>query len=123
APNAAPNTAGSGPVGAPAGSSVENKAAGGFSLPADVEATIGITAEALIYRGAAIREARLNARLAGGQLRVDTLAARLPGDAEVNLAGVVMAVQGAPRLDGTLSIAADNLRGVLKAFGAEPTLV
>ena len=92
----------------------------GFALPAGLAANLDLSVEALVVRDRAFTDVRFNAALGDGRLRVIAASARLPGDALARLEGELTAAKGAPRFRGRVEAGADNLRGVLAAFGALP---
>src|SRR6185437_16129998 len=85
--------------------------AGALSLPSDVEATVDLGVQAILWRNGVVRSARLKANLAAGKLTVDRLAAILPGGSDTSFSGVATMTATGPRLDGSFQAAADDLRG------------
>ncbi|MEO5336157.1 MAG: AsmA family protein [Magnetospirillum sp. WYHS-4] len=103
---------------APVASSAPGKAASqAFALPANVNAAIRLGIEALSYKGGVIRQAKLNADLANGEVTLSQLSAQLPGSTDVALFGFVSAKNGKPQLEGEMEISAADLRAVLSWLG------
>ncbi len=94
-----------------------------FVLPADLTGTAAITVDAVTYRGRAIRQVEASAGIAGGVATIEKFGAQLPGGARLDAAGTVQAFEGAPRFEGNVSAAADNLRGVLDWIGTDVSMV
>lgn len=120
APSAPPATASpakgqAGSVPAPAPAPVAK--AEPFALPAKLAASLRIGVEALAYRGGVIRQARLNADLANGEITLSQVSAQLPGSTDVALFGFITAKKGKPQLEGEAEIAAADLRAVLTWLG------
>ena len=97
------------PVGAPA----ETTEAGGFALPMGIAADLDLGVEEIAYRGQPIREMRLLARLRDGELAIERVSARLPGETIFGLDGRLAAVDGAPRFNGALTFDSNDPRGLL----------
>lgn len=92
-------------------------AADGFSLPGNIEVAADLSADALVYRGSLVRQARLAATLAKGRIEVRQASALLPGGAGVSAAGSIEAQAGKPAFDGAFEASADNLRATLQWLG------
>jgi len=90
---------------------------GGFALPGDVVIALDAGIDALVYNREAVRDVKVIARLDDGRITLERASGRLPGDAEVTLAGSVAAVDGAPRFQGRINARADSLRDTVRAFG------
>ena len=87
--------------------------------PTDFDASIDIGIEAVVYRGGVVRQVRANAALTNGEVMLSQISAQLPGGSEASLFGFVTTTDGKPRLDGTVELSADDLRGLLTWFGAD----
>lgn len=90
-----------------------------FAIPADLSASVELSVDAVQFKGAAIRQARLNATVTGGVVALDLLTAQLPGGTEVTVTGTLEAVEGAPRFAGRLDTVSDNIRGTLDWLGVD----
>jgi hypothetical protein len=86
-------------------------------LPDEVEASLDLRIGALVWRHGLIRDARLAAKLAGGRLTLDHLAAALPGGSELSINGSgTLAVEGL-RAEGAAEANTDDLRGLMAWLG------
>ncbi|MEE8559118.1 MAG: AsmA family protein [Alphaproteobacteria bacterium] len=90
-----------------------------LSLPSDIHGSVDILVDALVFRGAVIRQARLNASLAAGKATLHQASALLPGGSDVSLTGVLISADGKPRFTGRIETVADNFRGVLDWLGID----
>jgi uncharacterized protein involved in outer membrane biogenesis len=95
------------------------KAQQAFSLPKDVSASLRLGVEAMSYKGGVIRQARLNADLANGEITLSQLSAQLPGSTDVAVFGFVTAKNGKPRLEGEAEVTAADLRAVMTWLGVD----
>ena len=87
---------------------------GGFQLPTGFTAALDLSAEAITWRGAVIRQVTLVAALADGRLTIAEAGASLPGASQVNASATVEpAADGTPRVQGSVKARAGNLREVL----------
>lgn len=86
-------------------------------IPTNIEAILNFQASTLTVNGGLIRQARLNAELAGGEVTISQLSAQLPGSADVALFGFVVPNEGKPQFDGEMEVAVGDLRGVLGWLG------
>lgn len=84
-----------------------------FALPLGVLAELDLSADAVVYKGGVVRQARLEAALADGVVAIDRLGALLPGGSDLVMAGSLAAADGAPTADLRLEGNAENLRGLL----------
>ncbi|MBY0431778.1 MAG: hypothetical protein K2Q10_11310, partial [Rhodospirillales bacterium] len=105
APAAAP------PAGTP--STEPAPAAPALTLPEGFDANLDLAADALVWRGGLIQQARVNAILENGEVMVNQASAQLPGGSDVNLFGYVHLAEGRPVVDGAFDAASDNLRSLL----------
>ncbi len=80
-------------------------------------AALDLAVDAADYRGQAVRDLRLEARLAGGVLEVGHAAALLPGRSALAFQGRVTAASAGPGLDGRITLRTDNLRRVAAWLG------
>lgn len=94
-----------------------------FAFPDWLTASVDLGADTLVYRGEVVRQARLEARLHDGALRVDRLGALLPGGSDVVAAGTVGVSGGRPHGDLRVEANADDLRGLLGWLGVDVSAV
>lgn len=78
---------------------------------------LDLTAAAASLRGGAVRDLRIQARLADGQAAIDQAAALLPGAASVTLSGAARRADGAVRFEGLATLEAEELRAGLAWLG------
>jgi len=90
-----------------------------FGLPTGINASVSVSADAIIYRGGIVRQTRANADLAGGEITISQMSALLPGGSEVALFGFVSAPDGAPQFDGEIEAKSADLLGVLDWLGID----
>ena len=95
---------------APAGASPPPS---GFHLPADISATVDVSAAVTVFRGGLLKGAHINAALANGEVTLNQASLSLPGNSEVNLFGFFVSPEGVPTFEGSFEAASDDLRGVL----------
>ncbi|GAB4167723.1 MAG: AsmA-like C-terminal region-containing protein [Thalassobaculales bacterium] len=88
-------------------------AAGGFALPQGIVAGIDLGIDAVDAQGGLLRQLRINASLADGEVMLNQATAQLPGGAELAIFGALTAAGGNPRFDGAAELVADNLRPLL----------
>lgn len=84
-----------------------------FALPQDLSVTLNLAADSIVFQGGEIRQSRVNASLAGGELMLNQATAQLPGETNFSLFGFLSAVEGKPRFEGDLDFRSDNLRSLL----------
>jgi uncharacterized protein involved in outer membrane biogenesis len=88
------------------------------AIPAvDLALDLGIDAVGL--NGGTLRQVRLNAVMARGDLVINQASALLPGETEFNGFAQIELTAATPRVDGTLNARSDNLRGLLQWLGVE----
>lgn len=95
----------------------------GFTLPADVQATIDITAEAVTWREGVVRQAVVSAGLADGVLMINQVSAQLPGNSTVSASGALRTPEGVATADLTVESRSDNLRAVLEWLNVDVSTV
>ncbi len=95
----------------------------GFTLPADVQATIDVTAEAVTWREGVVRQAVVSAGLADGVLMLNQVSAQLPGNSTVSATGAVRTPEGVATADLSVESRSDNLRAVLEWLGIDVSSV
>ena len=86
-------------------------ALGGFA------ANVNVTGEALTFRGGLVRQFRLAAAVADEAVDLTALRAMLPGGSDVSLTGRAATVDGQPRFDGRLELAAADFRAAAEWLG------
>jgi len=90
-----------------------------FEIPSDIAVSVGVTVEAITFRGGVIRQARATADLAAGEITISQIAAQLPGGSEFAVFGFVTAAEGSPRFDGEIEASVSDLRSVLQWLQVE----
>jgi uncharacterized protein involved in outer membrane biogenesis len=90
-----------------------------FEIPVNLNGSVNVEIEALTFRSGIVRQARLDAQLAKGQLKVSRLAAQFPGGSDITLSGAVAPAQGEPQFDGRIEASSDNLRALLQWLAAD----
>ncbi len=106
-----------------AGSAGDASTPGGVAIPdipANLNASVVVTIEGLRYRQGVISQVQLDASIEDGRLRLEQLSALLPGGSDLRIAGDGRSENGAPRFDGTVELASNNLRGLLNWLDANP---
>jgi len=107
------------PAGAAPDSGASDAAAKPFSLPGGIDAALDLVVDAVTYNRQSVRDLRLEARLAGGQIALSRAALLLPGGGEATLSGRMAAVDGRPTFEGKLSTQVDDFRGLLGWIGVD----
>ncbi len=100
----------------PAAGSTEDGAPG-FSLPADINGSLGISVDAITFKGGIVSQARLSAELTNGEVTVSQLSAQLPGGSDVAVFGFLTAEGGKPRFEGEVEATVSDSRRVLSWLG------
>ncbi|MBI3706082.1 MAG: AsmA family protein [Proteobacteria bacterium] len=90
-----------------------------LALPQAVDGTLDLAIETITLGGDLIRQARFNAALNRGDLIVNQAAAQLPGGTDLTLSGQLTVSGAAPRFDGEIEAASDNLRVLLEWTGLD----
>ena len=88
-------------------------------IPVNLTGNVSLSAEALTFRGDAVRQVELSAAVGDGVLKINRLSALLPGGSDLVAAGQLAVVEGQPQFDGTLESASDDLRGLLAWLGTD----
>ena len=86
-------------------------------LAATVDGKAEIRFGRVAWHGATLRQARADLGFGPDGLRIDRLAADLPGSAELSVSGTLAPAGDGPRFQGDLSLAAADARETLGAFG------
>ena len=79
-----------------------------------------LSAEAVGFRGALMRQARAEVRLLDRQVAIRQLSALAPGGTELTLFARVSSAGAVPTYEGEIDLASDNLRVALAWLGIEP---
>ncbi len=91
------------------------------AIPDNIQGSVVVTIEGLRYRGGVVSQVQLDASAEGGVLRLERLSALLPGGSDLRLSGDALSKDGAPRFNGTVELASNNLRGLLNWMDVNPT--
>jgi uncharacterized protein involved in outer membrane biogenesis len=92
-------------------------------IPANLQGSVVITIEGLKYRNGVVSQVQLDASADNGILRLERLSALLPGGSDLRLSGQTGQRDGAPRFDGQIELASNNLRGLLTWLDANPAAI
>lgn len=85
----------------------------GYALPKAWRGEVEVTADALSYGDGAIRQTRLAAKLEGGEIRITSLGALLPGASDLALSGTIAVDENSSVFSGRVNLASSNLRALL----------
>ncbi|MBT5308682.1 MAG: AsmA family protein [Rhodospirillaceae bacterium] len=107
---AAKKIAATAPAAVPAKEASPNDA---FSLPDNINASVRLTAKSVSVKGGLVRDVRMDAELASGEITVSQVSAQLPGSADVAAFGFIVPEKGVPQFDGEVEVSVGDLRGVL----------
>ncbi len=98
-------------------------AVSGPTLPRDINASLEVAVDALVFRGQVVRQILLSAALAEGRIKVSQALALLPGGSDISLTGTLApAGQGGQQelqFAGRVEAASDNFRSLLDWLGAD----
>ena len=89
------------------------------AIPADIEADLDLTIDALTWREGVIRQATAHLALADGVVTLGPASALLPGGAKVDLVGRLRAAGDDPWMQGVAEVAAEDLRAILSWLGID----
>jgi len=89
---------------------------GGFTLPENVNASLDLAVGRLLYQGKSLDKVKLLGVLRDGELRLQELSARLPGNGAFLLSGQVAPHDGQPQFSGALQAKADDLHPLIAMF-------
>ena len=87
------------------------------SLPANLTANLAVSVDAITWRGAPVRQSKLDLSLANREITVSQLSALLPGNSDVALFGFVTEKDALPQFDGTVEMTSSDLRAALDWLG------
>ena len=100
----------SAPAAAPAAASraASQTAAGSlsFMLPDDIEATLDVALDGILYKGGVVRQVRFGAALNKGELALTQFTAELPGGSDLTVYGALRTPNGKPLFTGSSSTSA-----------------
>ncbi|MCW9034752.1 MAG: AsmA family protein [Rhodospirillales bacterium] len=85
-----------------------------FKFPENINASIDVSADAIIFMDDAIRDAKFSASLAEGEVTLNQLSAGLPGGTDIAAFGFVSVAPEGPRFEGNIEATASDLRGVMR---------
>lgn len=91
----------------------------GFALPQRLFANLKLVAETVAWRGEVVRDARIEATLAEGELTLRRVAAQLPGGSALTGDGTLAAAHGRPAFDGTVRLVSNSPRALMAWLDAE----
>jgi hypothetical protein len=81
--------------------------------------SLHLTLGALIHNGGIARDLLLDAELESGEMSINQFFVRLPGAAELSVAGLVGLEDGEPHFEGIIDATGSNLRGTLDWLGID----
>ena len=84
-----------------------------FALPENLNGSLTVEIEALTYREHVVRRAAVDAAIENGTVKLQRLAARLPGGSDVEITGTLTTVDRSPQFEGGIRANSDNIRAVL----------
>ncbi|MCD6073698.1 MAG: hypothetical protein K0Q70_581, partial [Rhodospirillales bacterium] len=87
------------------------------TLPANLTANLTIGVDAITWRGAAVRQSKLDLSLANREITVSQLSALLPGNSDVAVFGFVTEKDDLPQFDGTVEMTSSDVRAALDWLG------
>lgn len=90
-----------------------------FVLPRDIFVSANLGVDTLSWHGQAVRQARLEAILDGGEVMLRQATAQLPGATDAAAEGTLAAEAGQPVVDGKIRVKSDNARALLTWLGAD----
>lgn len=84
-----------------------------FAIPAGLDATLDVSADAVRLKGRVVHDLTIHAQLADGVATLHQAVAKLPAGSEIRANGVLSGTQGKPAGRGAVELTSDNLRGLL----------
>lgn len=94
------------------------KAASAIEIPKNINATLDVNVEAITFRKSLIRQGRLSAELASGEVTLNQLSALLPGGSDFAVFGFATVGPDGLAFEGNVDMTANDLRAFLKWAGA-----
>jgi len=99
----------------------QDQASASFALPSNLSGTLDVTASLMEWRGQLLRNGRLAAILADGEVTITELGVDLPGNSSVAANGFLSVEEGAPLIDLDARFTSRNFRSFLAWWDAEPS--
>ena len=93
---------------------VTEKADKPFALPKGINVSLDVSADTVVFMDDAVRDAKLSASLAGGEITLNQISAGLPGGTDIAAFGFVSVANNQPKFEGNLEATASDLRGMLR---------
>jgi len=91
----------------------------GFAFPQGVSGTVQLVVDALIVKEGLVRDVRLNAELADGELALSQFQLQAPGVTDLALFGFVRPKDGLPMFEGDLELLTSDPKGLTNWLGVE----
>jgi len=88
-----------------------------FTFPKGVSGTVHVVVDALTVKGGLLRDLRLNAELADGELALSQLQIQAPGVTDLAVFGFVRPKDGQPEFDGSLELLTSDPQGLTNWLG------
>ncbi len=114
-PSAQPQTPA--PAAAPAIAAEEHPPSPGMTVDAE------ITADTVVYRGAALRKAQVDAGWRDGVLSIRHASVQIPGPSQLTVSGTLRKTEERVAYDGTFDLGSDNLRAILAWLDVDASAV
>ena len=89
----------------------------GFQFPKNISFSTNLAIEALTFRNTLIRQGKLSASLANGEVTLSQLSALLPGGSDFAVFGFAASGPNGPAFEGNIDMSSNDLRTVLKWAG------
>ncbi|MSO70662.1 MAG: AsmA family protein [Alphaproteobacteria bacterium] len=90
-----------------------------FAVPEFLPGAFELKADALVYRGGVIRQARFTGAVEKDRVNLSQGRLLLPGGTDLTVTGALAARSGMPIFDGQVEANSDNLRGLLEWAGVD----
>jgi len=94
-----------------------------FALPKKLSGHLTLAADSLVFRERLVRQMKLEADLAGGELTLSKAALLLPGGSEFSVSGSLTTPKREPKFDGRVETSSNNFRVLLGWLGADISAV
>ena len=94
-----------------------------FTLPENLNGSVILEVEALTYRKHVVRRAAIDAAIENGVVKLQRLAAQLPGGSDLTIEGLLTTQDRAPQFEGSVSVKSDNIRAVLDWLSVDTTSI
>lgn len=89
----------------------------GFAFPEGVSGTVNVVVDAVTVQGGLVRDVRMAAELADGELALSQLQAMTPGVTDVAVFGFVRPKDGEPRFEGDVEVTSADPTGLTNWLG------